>query len=95
MTDDPKQRALERLLAMVDKACDVVDGSLSNAKVRRGQQTRSADAWRVLDVVLKGERSDDDEGATPGAEGVTPADDLASRRQALQAALRAKRADKQ
>ena len=53
MTEDAKSLAERRLLEMTAKALDVIDQSLTSAKVARGQQTRSADAWRVIDNVLR------------------------------------------
>jgi len=91
--ETPKQLIERRLREMAEEACDVVADSIRSKVVARGQQTRSADAWRVIDALL--ERTPDAESSGPNAEGVTPADDLAARRHALQQALRAKRADKQ
>lgn len=51
---DPKARAEQGLRELVDAALKVVRESLTTpGKAPRGQQTRSADAWRVLDVVLQ------------------------------------------
>jgi len=90
--ESPRQLIERRLREMASDACDVIAGSIgSDGRVPRGQQTRSADAWRVIDA-LRG--VDSVESATPNSEGVSEADELAVRRLALQAALRAKRADK-
>ena len=53
MSEDAKQLAERRLLEMTSKALDVIDQSLSSTKVARGQQTRSADAWRVIEQVMR------------------------------------------
>lgn len=94
MSDDPKQRALEQLDEMVDDAISVLNRSITGTLIRERGSTRTADARWLLEVVLEHARADDAEPAKPGAEGVTPADDLATRREALQKALRLKRADK-
>lgn len=92
MTDDPKRRAQERLAAMVDDAADVVEDDIKGRMPYLRGSTRVASAWKALEHVL-GSTSIAPSNA-PNAEGVTPADDLAARRQALQQALRQKRADK-
>lgn len=92
MTDDPKQRALAKLDEMVDDAISVLNRSITGTLIRERGSTRTADARWLLEVVL--ERMPDATPRAPNAEGVTPADDLAARRQALQQALRQKRADK-
>lgn len=92
MSDEtPRQLIDRRLREMANKALDVIDGSITNERVARGQQTRSADAWRVIDAI-RGNAPADEQPDTP--EGVSEVDELATRRAALQAALRAKRAEK-
>ena len=53
MSDEtPKQLAERRLREMVSGACDVVEQSIK-VGAARNQQTRSADAWAVINAVLK------------------------------------------
>jgi hypothetical protein len=91
---DPKQRALEKLDEMVDDAISVLNRSITGTLIRERGSTRTADARWLLEVVLERLPSADKPKPTENAEGVTPADDLATRRDALQKALRLKRAEK-
>jgi len=52
MEETPKQLAERRLREMVSGACDVVEQSIK-VGAQRNQQTRSADAWAVINAVLK------------------------------------------
>lgn len=52
MEETPKQLAERRLREMVSGACDVVERSIVEGP-RRNQQTQSADAWAVINAVLK------------------------------------------
>lgn len=92
MTDDPKQRAQERLDEMVDDAINTLTQSIKGTLVRERGSTRTADARWLLEIVL--ERVPADEGERPQSEaGATPADDLATRREALKQALRHRRSE--
>lgn len=50
--ETPKQLAERRLREMVSGALDVVEGCIHDGATRN-QQTRSADAWAVINAVLK------------------------------------------
>lgn len=52
MDETPKQLAERRLREMVSGACDVVEKCIYEG-AQRNQQTRSADAWAVINAVLK------------------------------------------
>lgn len=92
MTDDPKQRAQERLDEMVDDAINTLTQSIKGTLVRERGSTRTADARWLLEIVL--ERAPAAETERPQSDtGATPADDLATRREALKQALRHRRSE--
>lgn len=76
MEETAKQLAERRLRSMVDAACTVIENSLVRTKVDRGQQTRSADAWGVINSVLK---LNEQAQPKPAPEDDQPLDELSER----------------
>ena len=74
--ETPKQLAERRLREMASKALDVVEDCITSGATRN-QQTRSADAWRVIDAVLK--LADAAAAPKPATLDDQPLDDLSER----------------